>query len=178
MENFLKKNVISSIISSLIFLILGVIIVCNPATILTVIAYILGGVFLILGAIKIIGALLNKNNLKMYSNDIIIGIIAVALGIFVITCSNTIGSFFRIIIGIWIIYNALTNIVYSFKLKNVDLSIWPILFIMSVIMLVAGIYVAVNPGTIITTIGIVVIIYSVIDLIESTIIYGNINKLM
>ena len=178
MENFLKRNVISSIISSIIFLILGIVIVCYPEIILTIIAYILGGIFLILGTIKIIGVLLNKESIKMYSNDIIVGIISIAFGIFVITCSNTIGSFFRIIIGLWIIYNSLTNIVYSFRLKNVDLSIWPVLFIMSIIMFVGGIYVAVNSGTIITTIGIVVIIYSVINLIESTIIYSNINKLM
>ena len=58
------------------------------------------------------------------------------MGIVTIRYSSAIGSIFRIIIGIWIIYSALIRMGLSVKLKNMNLNIWIYSLIIAIIMLV------------------------------------------
>ena len=52
------------------------------------------------------GALAAKGKYDFYNYDLIYGIIAIIIGIVTIIYSSAIGSVFRVIIGIWIIYSS------------------------------------------------------------------------
>lgn len=178
MENILKKDTLISIISSLIFLLVGLILVLNPNTVVTIVTYTLGTIFILIGLIKIILYFIHRKEIEMYSYEMIFGICMVAIGIFTITCSNTIETLFRIIVGIWIIYSGLMRLILSIRLKNVGLKIWPMLLIIAIIMIIGGIYVLITTGSLIISIGMIMIIYAVMDLIEGLVFYFNIKKLV
>jgi uncharacterized membrane protein HdeD (DUF308 family) len=175
MLEFLKRNAMLSVISSVLFLILGIIFILNPSAVTTFISYIFGLSFILVGIVKIITYFSNKSNI--YNFELIIGIVALAIGIFVITCSSTISALFRIIIGIWIIYTGILRFVSSIRLKEVDIKMWPFLLIMSIVMIIAGVYVVLNSGTLIISIGAIVVIYAIMDLIESITFYVNLSKM-
>src|SRR5699024_3065798 len=118
-----------------------------------------------------------KGNSSIFSNDIALGIISILIGLVVIVYSSTIENLFRIMIGIWIIYSGFTRLTLSFKLKNVNERIWAFVLILSILMIIGGIYVTFYPGALMITVGIILLIYAVMDLIESFIFMRNIKDM-
>ncbi len=162
----LKKEGILSIIESIVFAILGLILVYKPEGTLKIIACILGTIFILFGVFKIINYFYTKGKYDFYNYDLVFGVLALIIGIVTMIYSSTIGTIFRIIIGIWIIYSALIRISLSVKLKTQNLNIWLSSLVLACIMLICGLYITLNSGAIIITIGIMMIVSSVIDIIE------------
>lgn len=102
---------------------------------------------------------------------------AAVIGIITIAYSETIGTIFRVIIGIWIIYSSLIRINLAMKLKAIDVKAWSYSLLLAVIMFVCGLFIAMNSGSVIVTIGIIIIVYSVIDIIEDIIFMKNVKEI-
>lgn len=177
MEKIFKKTGWVSILESVIFAILGAIIIWKPEGTVKTISYILGIIFIVAGICKIINYFGAKGKYDFYNYDLIYGLLACVLGIVTIVYSSTIGAIFRIIIGIWIIYSSFIRMSLSLKLKALELNVWIYSLILAVIMFICGLYVTVNSGAIIVTIGVMLIVYSVIDIIEDIIFMRNVKEI-
>lgn len=177
LKKILKKTGWASIVESLIFAILGIILVCRPEGTLRVITYILGTVFIIVGIYKIINYFVTKGNNDFYNFNLIYGLTAIVIGIITMAYMDIIGSVFRIIIGVWIIYTSFVRISTAIQIKKIKSNIWIYSLILAIIMFACGLYIVINPGTIILTIGIIMIIYSVIDIIENIIFMKNVKEI-
>ncbi len=177
LEKVLKKTGVTSLVTSIIFAILGIILIANPEGTIKFIAIILGVLFGLVGLYKIVNYIENKGKYDFYNNDIAYGVIAIVLGIVTICYSTQIGAIFRIIIGLWIVYSAILRINLSIKLKTIDSNVWIYSLIIALIMAFCGIFIICNSGAVIVTLGIVVVIYSVLDAIESIMFLNNVSKL-
>lgn len=80
-------------------------------------------------------------------------------------------------VEIWIIYSSIIRINLSLKLKNIDSKIWIYSLIIALIMLICGIFTICNSSAIIVTIGIIILVYSILDIIESIIFLNNVKKI-
>lgn len=167
-----------SIIESVIFGILGLILIWYPVTTLKIISFVLGAIFIIFGISKIINYFLSKGKYDFYNYDLIFGLMAAILGIITIACSDTISAIFRIIIGIWIVYSALIRINISVKLRATKVDAWIPSLVLAIIMLLCGVFVAMNAGSVMATIGIVMLVYSIIDIIENIIFMKNVKDVL
>ena len=177
MEKFLKKAGWTSVITSLIFAIIGLVMIYNPETTMMFISTILGIFFMIVGVIKVINYFISKGNSTLFTNDIAWGLIAIIIGLVTIVYSSTIESIFRIMIGVWIIYSGFTRFSLSFRLKNVNDRLWAIVLTLAVLMIVGGLYVTFYPGALIVTLGVIILIYAIMDLIESFIFMKNMKDI-
>ena len=177
LEKVLKKTGVTSLVTSIIFAILGIILIANPEGTIKFIAIILGVIFGLVGLYKIVNYIENKGKYDFYNNDIAYGVIAIVLGIVTICYSTQIGAIFRIIIGLWIVYSAILRINLSIKLKTIDSNVWIYSLIIALIMAFCGIFIICNSGAVIVTLGIVVVIYYVLDVIESIMFLNNVSKL-
>lgn len=171
-----KKTGMYSLISSIVFAILGILLIVSPEGTVKVISYILGIMFMLVGAYKAINYFVNKGSYDLYNYDLAFGIIAIILGIVTIAYSSQIVAILRIIIGLWIIYSAIIRLSLSLKLKTLGTDSWKYSLILSIIMLICGIY-AIASQIIIVTIGIVILIYAILDIIESIIFLNNIKDM-
>ena len=124
LKNLLKKSGWMSIIESLIFAALGIILVLKPNEIMAMISYIIGAIFITIGVIKIINYIKEKGKSDLYNYELIFGIMSAVIGLVVIVYSNTISTIFGIIIGIWIIYSSVVRASSALKLKAVKTNIW------------------------------------------------------
>lgn len=176
-EKIFKKTGWVSILESIIFAVLGVIMIWKPEETLKTISYILGIIFIVVGIVKIINYFISKGKYDLYNNDLIYGLMACVLGIVTMVFSNTIGSIFRIIIGIWILYSSFIRMNFSVKLKTLNSDIWIYSLILAIIMFVCGLYVIINSGAVIVTIGIMIVIYAIIDIIEDIIFMKNVKEI-
>lgn len=177
LEKVLKKTGVTSLVTSIIFAILGIILIANPEGTIKFISIILGVLFGLVGLYKIVNYIENKGKYDFYNNDIAYGVIAIVLGIVTICYSTQIGAIFRIIIGLWIVYSAILRINLSIKLKTIASNVWIYSLIIALIMAFCGIFIICNSGAVIVTLGIVVVIYSVLDAIESIMFLNNVSKL-
>lgn len=174
-KNLFKKTGWISMIESIIFAIFAIILIFNPDSTLNIIADILGVVFIVFGISKIINYFLSKGKLDFYNYDLIFGIMATIIGIVTIVCSESIANVFRIIIGIWIIYSALIRVSFSLKLKSMNNTTWVYTFTLAIVMLLCGLYVALNSVSII---GAFMLVYAIIDIIENIIFMKNVKELL
>lgn len=176
-EKIFKKTGWASILTSVVFAILGLILAFYPGTTLKVISCILGIIFIVIGIFKLVNYFLAKGKYDFYNYDLIFGLIAVVIGIVTIIFKDTIESIFRIIIGIWIIYSSLIRMSASFKLKTMKIDAWMYSLILALLMLACGIFITFKSGSIVIAIGVVMIVYSIIDIIEDVIFMKNVKDI-
>ena len=178
MEKFLKKAGWTSVITSIVFAIIGLVMIFYPDTTMRVISTILGIFFIAVGIVKLINYFVAKGNSTFFTNDIAWGLIAIIIGLVTMVYSSTIESIFRIMIGIWIIYSGFTRFTLSFRLKGVNDRLWAIVLTLAVLMVIGGLYVTFYPGALIVTLGVIILIYSIMDLIESFIFMRNMKDVI
>lgn len=158
---------------SILFIIIGIILVKNPEEVLKTVSYIVGIVFLVFGIIRIIKYLRDKSNSNELYTDIVFGLISIITGLIIMFCTSAIEAVFRIIIGVWIIFTGCTRFGLVKRLKEAHLKEWILSLILSILMIICGIYMIFTPGTVVAVIGGIIIAYAVINLIQSIMFMKN-----
>ena len=178
MKDFLKKSGWTDILVSLVFAVIAIFMITKSDAVVKIISYVLGGIFIIMGAVKIIDYFASKGKYDLYNYDLIYGIIAIIIGLVTIFCSSLIESMFRIVIAIWIIYSGLVRLSLSTKLRAAQISMWNMSLVLSILMIIGGIFILFQSGSIVLSIGIIILVYSILDLVESIIFMKNVDELL
>jgi len=173
LEKFLKKSGWTDIVISLIFILFGIMLFARPESIISIVSILLGIICIIMGVLKLIDYFSTG---KKDNYLLAIAVAAIITGIIIMFCSDTILSIFRIIIGIWIIYSGILNLQTAIVWKDYKSRLWLTSLILSIIMIVSGIYILVNNGAILQTIGIIIIVYGVVNIIENIIFIKKIEN--
>lgn len=176
-KKVLRKEGWGSIISAVLFLILGIIIVNYPDTIVATVSYIFGGFLVIAGLAKVIAYFVERGNLDFENYDFVYGIIIAVVGITFIAHLSVLESIFNLLVAIWLIYEALVRFTSSMKLKKYEVKAWWVVLVSSLLMLFAGIYILAVPNVIVVTVGAFMIAYAIMDIIDGIIFVANVNKL-
>lgn len=171
LKHILKKSGWTSLIESIIFALIGLILIRNPEGTVSFISVFLGIALIIIGVYKIMVQLMAKEKGSLYENGIVFGIMMIILGIVTIAFGKEISTVFSVVTGIWIIYSAILRILSSLRLKEINgtSKIWIISLILSILILICGICILVNSATLVATIGVFILIYSVTDICENLI---------
>ncbi len=169
MKDMLKKVFTLSIFSSILFIVIGLLLLFKPGDTLKTISYIIGGLILIFGVFGI--ARFTKSEKKGLNFDLIYGILSLVAGLIIICNPKALISIIPIILGIWIVINSAIKVQYSFYMKMDGNNRWKVTLTMSLITLICGITLLFNPfktaEIVSQVIGLFIIIYAIIDLIES-----------
>lgn len=171
-KKFLKKSSWTDIVISLAFIMLGIMFIANPEAVKAAIALILGVIAIGMGVLRII------DYYSMGKNDnylLAFAVVLIIVGIIIIMCAEPVMSLFRIIIGLWIIYSGILNLQTTIVWKEYKSKVWLSALILSIAMIIVGIYILINNGIILQTVGITIIIYGIIDIIESLIFIKKID---
>lgn len=167
MKEFLKKSGYISLLSSIIFALIGIIIIVNPTTTLNVISTIIGISIIIMGVVKFFTSFSIRTTNGNPDFSMIFGsLIIIISGIVTICYSQTIQSIISILIGLWIIYSALVRFGFSMQIRTIGFPAFIISTILSIAMLVCGIYVLFNSSAIVVGLGVIMLVFAIIDIIE------------
>lgn len=172
LEKFLKKSTKQDIIISLLFIIFGIALIYNPSAVISILSFILGGIFIIIGILRISEYISTGKN----SNYLLaIAILAIIIGIIIMCSSKIILSAFGIIIGIWITYVGIVNLETTILWKEYTSRIWLLSIILSIVTIIVGIYVLVNASAIMNIIGFIILLYGIINILEDIIFIKNVE---
>ena len=176
LKQYLKKDAWESILAAVVFLLIGILVVNNPEAVVLTISYVLGGIFALVGILKIVSYFVEKGNEDFFNYDLVFGLIALIVGTIFITQASLLNTLFRVMIAIWLIYSGLIRGTTALKLKKFDVNAWWVVLISAILMVIAGIYVISYSGIVVASLGILMIAYAVIDLINGIIFIVDINK--
>lgn len=176
MEKFLKKTGYQSIVTSIIFAIIGILFITNPEGTFKLAATVLGVIFIVFGAIKILNYFRDRGNTNFYNYDLIYGLVSAVAGIIIIINSSALEAIFRLIIGIWIIYSGIMRAVLATKLKTVNTEAWLPVLIIALLIIACGVFITFYSGAIVMTIGIIILVYAIMDIIEGIIFVKKVDS--
>lgn len=173
----IKKSAWSAIAESIVILLFGILLVVWPEITIVVVANILGAIFIINGIYQIINYFVVKGQRDFLNNGLLFGVISLLVGIAVLIAGENIANVFRIIIGIWIIYEALVRVNTSIKLHAAGVKIWSYILIIALVMLALGIFVALNSGAVVQLIGWMMIATGVIGILSDTMFIQHVGSI-
>ena len=80
-EKIVKKTGVTSLITSIIFALIGILMITNPDGIIKFVSYIIGIIFIAMGIYKMFNYYRNKGKYDIFNYDIAYGIIAIIIGL-------------------------------------------------------------------------------------------------
>lgn len=181
MEEFLKKGTIINLICTLLFLIIGIILVTNPVATLNVVAYAVEIILIVWGTITIVDYIRIESRHDVFSCGFVQGVVCILIALFLIINPTIITTILPVCIGIWMVFGSLSRIQITIKLNawGQRTSIWYI--ILAILMFAIGLVIICNPfktaALIVQMLGVGIITYSVIDLIEGIGVLRFLNKI-
>jgi len=152
--------------------------VIDPMGTMQVVSYIIGVFLIILGVYKIISYFASRGMYDMSNNQLLGGVVAFLIGIVVIVMWADLAAFFRIIIGIWMIYAALVRMNTSIKLKVASVPAWGYMLVVAALMMVVGIFILFNAGAAMQLIGWAMIVTAVLGLVDDIIFMRHVDEVL
>lgn len=153
-------NNTNSLLSAILFLIIGAVLFFNPGGIVKFISYIIGSLLMICGIIKLLDYFRISKKLNIQNNtSLISGIILVIIGIISIICAGVIESAIRFIIGGWILYSGILRLIPALKSNNIPS------IVTSGIMIFCGLYIILKSNLVFSIIGLFIMIYAIMEII-------------
>ena len=171
----LKKSAWSAIFESLVTIVLGILLIAWPDTVVKIIAYVVGAFLIIKGAYQVINYFIVKGQNDFFNNSLLTGVISLLIGLALLLIGEEIVNVFRIVIGIWMIYEALVRISTSIKLHAANIPAWSYMLILALIMLLLGVFVTFNTGAVVTLIGWMMILAGIIGIVGDVMFIQYVN---
>lgn len=176
MKNIFK----SSLLTSLLLLVLGILLVFESELTIKTISYVIGAILVAAGTFALIRYVSNnKKGFETTELDILYGIVTIVLGILVIANPHAIASIIPIVLGIAIIISSAIKIQYAFELKNGENDLWKTTMVIAILGTICGIVLLFNPFEgavmIMRIVGIFILIYAILDFISTYIIKKNVE---
>ena len=167
-----------SIFTSLIFLIVGIMLILKPTEIITMISMVVGIGIMIAGIFAFVKYFKIKE--KNFRFDFIYGVICIVSGILLVLNPEAVASVLPLVLGIWMVIHSMMKIEYILTLsKNHDISFW-ITTILTVLTLASGILFIFNPfkGAAILTqiLGSIITFYALMDVINAFVLRKSVKK--
>ena len=162
-EKFLKRSNWTDIVISVLFAISGVLLIAKPAEIVSVISILLGLVLFIMGFLKIVDYYTSKDKEDYL---LTMALVSVVLGVIVLFCSDIIGRIFGILLGIWIIASGIRNFQTTLVWKDFKSTLCTLALVFSLLMIIAGIVILVSSTLALRIMGIIILVYAILDIIS------------
>ena len=174
----IKKSAWSAVIESLALIVLGILFIILQDTMITVLAYIIGTFFIVKGGFQIVTYFMEKGQNDFFNNGLLSGVVSLLIGIAALVIGDDIANVFRVVLGVIIIYEALTRINTAMKLANAKIDSWKYILIVALMILVIGVFITFNTGAVITLIGWMMILTGIIGIIGDVMFIQHVNNLV
>lgn len=178
----MKNNKIS-LVSGLVFFILGIIIFLNPELLVKTISYGLGCLLILIGIYKVVNYYIQDKRLGIVNrNEIAFGITAIILGIVFIFLADAIELLLRFIVGGWLVIAGLNKIVSTFYTTERNSKYYSLL-VVGIILICIGLYIILISNLALSIIGLFMMLYGITDFIsyfvyKNTIVNNDLDNLL
>ncbi len=176
----LKKIKWNVIISSVIYVALGVILLLWPEEMAKNICYVIGVIAIAVGIVNLIDYIRKDYSVDAYRYNLVYGLVCILFGVFVFVKVDTVVSIIPFLLGFAVTISGLLKFQNAVDLVRMKYSGWGIVMIVSVLNIAFGIVLIMNPFTsamvLFICIGIGMIYSGVSDLIATIMLSRSIKS--
>jgi len=133
------------LVIAVIYILFGIVLAAFPTTAVNTLGYMLGGVMIFAGAVKMLLYFKNNSQADYFSNDLMIGIIAIVIGLFVVFKIEIIVSIIPFLFGLLVLANGCMKLQNVLNLKKAGYTNWMLTFILACLGILFGIVLIINP---------------------------------
>ena len=163
----MKNNKYSSfktLVTSLVLFIIGAILFTNPEDIVILVSQIFGGILAVIGLFNFVFYYRKKSKGVITNNqEFVSSVVLMVIGLLFIFLAGAFETALRFIMGIWILLSGINKLIAAItlgpKTKN-----YTSMLIVSVILLLGGMYIILWSNLVLSVLGIVIMIYSGIEI--------------
>ena len=156
---------VSSLLSAILFLIIGAVMFTNPDAMVVITSRIFGSIIMLYGIYNCIkNYTLLKKDSSTSSWSMIVGLVAIAFGAIFFFLAGVIEAVIRYVIGGWILFSGINRFVNALYLEKKNTSKFISLLIVAILLVIAGVYTILESNLAFQTIGLILIIYSVLEI--------------
>ena len=153
----------SSLISSILFFILGALVFTKAAELAKMISIIIGVLLAVIGTVLITYFYFTSKQQVYSKKSLIFGIISIILAIVFIGFSDVVGHFVRFIVGAWILFSGIMRLINVLTMGGKNTKFFPLL-IVSILLIGLGIFTILVENEL-EIIGILMMIYAAIEIV-------------
>lgn len=169
-----------AIVLDLLYIFFGAFLISNP-NMGTKAALVIVGIILIITGIFSISKYI-MNNYKIFLFELTYGIISIVFGVLCLLNPFSVANFISIMVGIWLVTTSILKGIIALDFKKNKENTWLINLAMSLLIIIIGIILIVNPFVnyiIITTyVGVMIVIYSCIDILNQCIFMKRLDNIL
>lgn len=180
MKDLLKKVFLMSLVSSILFFVFGLLLFLQTDAVIKTVSVMIGIILVGLGVVPIVNYFKTRNAGFFSSTGFLYGIFSVVAGFIILFNSDILATIIPILSGVWVIVNSVNKIQISMELRDEKVDFWIVSFIFSLLMLVVGAFLIINPLKsslyVTQTIGIVIMVYAALDIIDTIVIKVKAKK--
>ena len=152
------------LISSIVFFILGAVMFTKPDAVVLFVSYVIGSLIIILGIFKCFKNYLDvKRDNTTSSNNMILGIVLIVIGLVFIFLASVIEALVRLVIGGWILFSGINRLINALSLPKKN-SQFLVLLILSLLLIGGGLYTILEANLAFQAIGVVLMIYAFLEI--------------
>lgn len=119
-----KKSRIWLVITGVLFIVLGVVCICNPAETLFSMAWLIGCFTLFAGISKLAFGLRTQNFLPNSGTQVLMGVVDIMFGVFFLANSIFVAASLPFLFAFWIIFEGISLFISSFDYKKMGFKGW------------------------------------------------------
>ena len=161
-----KKNKQRSLIYSIILLVLGIFLTFNSSGVLNTIFNIMGILVILFGIYRFFTYYRLKSQLKIDDPSILMSaIMSILFGVLIILLSNILTTTIQIVTGIWLLFVGISRLSEA-DITNIKDKRNLIAVIGAAIIILLGLYTIFSENVLFVALGIILIIYSILDIIN------------
>ncbi len=170
MNDSLKKGENKSLVTTFITLVLGIILAIIPTQSLEIIVRVISILIIVIGGYLLVDYLRSSKDKQTISYSLAIGIIAIVIGLILFLNPSVPAKFVVVVVGILLIIKGIYKLQLSLNIRSLT-DKWKYNFLVSLVIITIGILLIIYPYNSISLflriIGIILIIESVIEIMES-----------
>lgn len=166
----MKKLKGNMILMSLVYLVLGAVLLAWPMTVLDAICYVVGGLVLLGGVMQLIRYFTAREELFFAPLTLVLGLVCLGLGLFLVLRSDVVQSLLPTVFGLFVIFDSVIRAQNAMELHRCGYpGWWSMLALAGLSVLLGGIMVA-NPfgtiRTLVMAIGVILCIEGALNLVS------------
>lgn len=138
MRAYLKSLKMSFLLAAILYVALGVVLLIWPDTTLTVLCYLFGGILLAYGVITIISFFVHDSAMGAFRLELVLGIVASALGVLFLIQPVFILSIVPVILGAYLAIDSLVNLKRALELYRLEYARWWVSLALSLLGVLLG----------------------------------------
>lgn len=138
MKKLLKQMKWETLLTSLLYIVLGIVALLIPDTMVKTLGYLIGILLIVAGAVSMIGYLLREPHQNYYRNDFGFGLMGIAVGILFLYKVEWIISLVPAILGILVVASGCRKLQDVIDMKRMGYGNWVVVLILAAINVVFG----------------------------------------